>query len=283
MFYMNRYFFTLSICLYFIVNAVGQQAWTKDKGKYYAQVGTSILYYNSYINSETKSVLPLNRSFVDMSFSLYGEYGLTDFLTLSGQVPFKYSAGFDGKNNDVVDGSIAGFSNINLGLTARLFQKDGVVLSTKFKTALPISKYDNSTGLRTGFDATSYTPSLLFGVGAAAFFTSAEVGREFRNNGYTNRNFVAWQIGKFFDEKKYIFILGLEYLKSLGVSTHDDGKSKYTALYLSTQSYFSPTIKFGYNLKPHNTLWISAGFGLPGTDDIPASPGISISYSQNNF
>ncbi len=280
---MKRYFLSIAVLFSSLCQLLSQQAWTKDQGKYFAQVGSSILFYNSYINSETKSVLPLNRSFLDMSFSLYGEYGLTNYLTLSGQLPFKYSASFDGKDTNVKDGSIAGFSNINLGLTGRLFQKGGVVISTKVKTSLPVSKYDVETGLRTGFDATTFTPSFLIGVGAAKFFTSAEVGREFRNNGYTNRNFIAWQIGKFFHDKKYIFILGLEYLKSIGTSTHDDGTSKYTSLYLSTQSYLSPTLKFGYYVKPTNTLWFSVGFGLPGTDDIPASPGFSISYSKTNF
>lgn len=266
-----------------LLHLQGQQAWTKEKGKYFAQIGISALYYDHFINAETNNILPLNRSFLDMSLSLYGEYGLTDFLTLSGQVPFKYTNSFSGKDNNVMDGSIAAFSNINFSLTGRIFQKDGVVLSAKIKAGLPTGKYDAGTGLRTGFDATTYTPSLLAGVGAAQFFTSAEIGREFRNNGYTNRHFAAWQIGKFFDDKKYIFILSLEYLKTIGNSTYNDGKSIYTSLYLSSQSYLSPTLKFGYYIKPTNVLWLSAGFALQGTDDIPASPGISISFSKTNF
>jgi hypothetical protein len=280
---MQKPFFLFVLLFSSFCRLASQQAWTKDKGKYFAQIGTSVLFYNSYINSETSNILPLNRNFVDMSVSLYGEYGLTNYLTLSGQVPFKYSSSSGGKDNLIQDGSIAGFSNINLGLTGRLFQKGGFVFSTKIKTGLPFSKYDAKTGLRTGFDATTFTPSLLVGLGATKFFTSAEVGREFRNNGYTNRNFLAWQIGKFFHDKKYIFIIGLEYLKSIGTSTYDDANSKYTALYLSTQSYLSPTLKFGYYIKPTNTLWFSLGFGLPGTDDVPASPGISLSYSKTNF
>lgn len=241
------------------------------------------MYYDHYINAETNSILPLNRSFLDMSLSFYGEYGLTDFLTVSGQLPLKYSKSFSGKDNNVSDGTIVGFSNINFALTGRIFQKGGFVLSTKIRAGLPTGTYEANTGLRTGFDATSYTPSLLTGIGTAQFFTSAEFGREYRNNGYANRHFMAWQIGKFFDDKKYIFILGLEYLKTIGSSTYNDDKSIYTSLYLSTQSYLSPTLKFGYYIKPTNVLWLSAGFALKGTDDIPASPGISISFSKSNF
>jgi hypothetical protein len=276
---------SIPLFLLFLVTCLqiqGQQAWTKDKGKYFAQVGTSALFYNHYINAETNNILPLNRSFLDMSLSLFGEYGLADYLTVSGQIPFKYTTSFSGKDKNVEDGSIAAFSNINFALTGRIFQKGGVVLSAKIKAGLPTGKYDNITGLRTGFDASTYTPSLLAGIGTAQFFTSAEIGREFRNNGYTNRHFAAWQIGKFFDDKKYIFILGLEYLKTIGTPTYNDGKSIYTSLYLSTQSYLSPTLKFGYYIKPTSVLWLSAGFGLKGTDDVPASPGISVSFSKSN-
>jgi hypothetical protein len=259
-----------------------QQAWTKEKGKYFAQVGTSFLGYNSLIDAETKKIVPLNRDFVDMSASLYGEYGITDYLTVSGQIPFKYSASSKGVDKSIKDGSISGLSNINLMLTGRLFQKGGAVVSTKFRVGLPTGSYDDATGLRTGFDATTYAPSLLVGAGFSKFFTSAEFGREFRNNGYTNRNIIGWQIGKFFANRKFIGILAVEAYTTIGESKYDDKNSRATALYLSTQSYISPSLKFGYYVKPQSTVWLSVGVGLPGTDDIPASPGISISFSKTN-
>ncbi len=279
---MKQYFTILSIVLFSISHISGQQAWTKEKGKYFAQIGSSVLLYNKYINSQTKNTLPLNRDFVDMSLSLYGEYGITDYLTVMGQIPFKYSAGSNGTNTNVKDGSITGLSNINLALTGKIYNKDGIAISGKVRAGLPTATYKDDTGLRTGFDATTIAPSLLVGIGAKKFFTSAEFGREFRNNGYTNRNLLAWQIGKFFKGGKLLTILSLEVLKSLGTSTYDDANSKYTGLYLSTQSYVSPAIKLGYNLKNNNTIWFSFGAGLPGTDDIPASPGISLSFSHKN-
>ena len=260
----------------------GQQAWTRSKGKYFAQIGTSFLSYNSYIDNDTKSILPLGRDFVDMSVSLYGEYGLTDFLTVTGQLPFKYSASTKGQNSNVQDGSIFGLSNINLSLTGRLFQKGGAVVSTKVRASLPSGKYDDVTGLRTGFDATSIVPSLLFGLGASKFFTSLELGYEVRNNGYTNRTMLGFQIGKRFFKEKLIGIFGIEYYQSLGESTFNDKKSVYTGLYLSTQTFLSPNMKIGYYVTSSNTFWFSAGFGLYPTDDIPSSPGISLSFSHMN-
>jgi len=266
---------TLNVCF-------GQQAWTKEKGKFFAQIGTSALTYNAYIDSDTKENLPLERTFLDATVSLYGEYGITDYLTVTGQLPFKYTQSSKGKNANVQDGSISGLSNINLGLTARLYQHAGTVLSAKVKTLLPTGKYDDETGLRTGFDATTVAPSLMWGYGASKYFTSAEAGFELRSNGYTNRAMLSWQIGKFFANKKLLGIVGFEYLQSLGSSTYDDQKSKYTGLYLSTQTYLSPQVKIGYYVTPKSTLWFSIGAGLPPTDDIPASPGFSLSYSYSN-
>ena len=279
---MKQFLTTIFVLSLFANLALSQQAWTKAKGKYYGQLGTSFLAYNSYIDNDTKSILPLDREFVDMSFSLYGEYGITDYLTITGQLPFKYSSSTKGQNSNVQDGSIAGLSNINLSLTGRLYQKGGAVVSAKIRTSLPNSKYDERTGLRTGFDATTIAPSLLFGLGTEKFFTSAELGYEVRNNGYTNRTQFGFQIGKFFANRKWIGIFGVEYFQSIGDSTYDDQKSEFTGLYLSTQTFLSPNLKVGYYVKPNSTIWFSAGFGLYPTDDIPASPGISLSFSHNN-
>lgn len=278
---MRSYISTLAF-IFLTLSLHSQQAWTKTKGKYFGQIGTSFLAYNSYIDNDTKSILPLGRDFVDMSVSLYGEYGVTDYLTVTAQLPFKYSSSTAGQNSNVKDGSISGLSNINLALTGRLFQKGGAVVSAKLRTSLPTGKYDDATGLRTGFDATTIAPSLLFGLGASKFFTALEIGYEARNNGYTNRSMFGFQIGKRFFHEKLIGIFGIEYYQALGESTYDDKKSEFTGLYLSTQTFLSPNIKFGYYVTPNNTFWFSAGFGLYPTDDIPASPGISLSFSHMN-
>lgn len=267
--------------------AFGQQAWTKEKGKFYAQLGSSFLSYNQLLNGKTSPSewTSLNATFSDMTVQAYGEYGITDRITVSGQLPFRLLSVKDIKApNTITAGSLTALGNIQAAVTANFYNKDGVVVSGKANVGLPTAKYDAPTGLRSGFDALSVEPSLLLGFGHAKFFTSAELGYVYRNNNYSKRVHAAGQIGKFFGSKKKLLgILNVELMKSLDGGTYNDGNSVKTGLYLNNQSYLSPTVKLGYKATEKVTLWLSAGGGLaPITKNVAASPGLSFSVSYQN-
>ena len=263
---------------------IAQQAWTKPKGKYYAQFGASYLSYNSLLNG-TEPLIPLDKSFSDLTLQAYAEYGLTDKLMFSAAVPFKVMSSFNTtKPNAASEGSLAAFSNIQAALTANFYNKDGIVISGKALVGLPTTRFDALTGLRSGFDATTITPSVLVGFGHAKFFTSGEIGYAVRNNNYSDRFIMAGQIGKFFGaNKRSLGIINLELMKRINNGTHDDGNSNLTGLYLDKQSYLSPTIKYGYKVTSKMTTWVSIGAGLGEvTKNIAASPGLSFSLSYEN-
>jgi hypothetical protein len=272
------------ICLLFCICTLtyAQQAWTKEKGKFFSQVGISTLAFNSIIDNDLGKFRPINRDITDITIGLYGEYGLFDGLTLSGQIPFKSVSSANGNVTEAQNGSLSGLSNINLGLTARLYQNGGAVVSGKMRTNLPTATYDVATGLRTGFDATSFIPSVLFGLGADKFFLSGELGYEIRNNGYANRTLAGFQIGKFFINRKLLAIFNFDLAYTLEGGTYDDAKSEFTGLYLSDQTYLSPGVKLGYYFTPKVALWGSIGVGLPPTNNVGASPGFSLSFSYSN-
>ncbi len=283
----------ITLCILLIISILmseksfAQQAWTKEKGKFYAQIGASYLTYNQLLNGETstKSWTKLNADFTDMTVQAYGEYGVTNRITLSAQLPFRL---LSSKNviqpNTISEGSLTALGNIQAAVTGNFYNKDGIVISGKVNVGLPTAKFDAKTGLRSGFDATSVEPSILVGYGHAKFFASGEAGYVLRNNNYSNRTHVAAQIGKFFGKnKKLMGIFNIELLKSGSDGTYDDGTSIKTGLYLDEQSYLSPTFKFGYKANPKVTLWLSAGGGLPPiTKNIAASPGLSFSVSYQN-
>ncbi len=268
-------------------NSFAQQAWTKEKGKFYAQIGASFLSYDQLLNGKAnpKDYTPLNAKFTDMTIQTYGEYGLTNRITLSGQVPLKLLSSSDVKlPNTIKEGSLSALSNIQAAVTANFYNKNGIVVSGKANIGLPTAKFDAPTGLRSGFDAWSVEPSVLMGFGHAKFFASGELGYVLRTNNYSNRIHFAAQIGKFFGKKKKMMgIFNLELMKSGDNGTYNDATSLQTGLYLDKQSYFSPTLKFGYKTNDKITLWLSAGGGLaPITKNIAASPGLSFSISYQN-
>jgi hypothetical protein len=289
----NNFIFMKKIFLLLIINLLclnlnqAQQAWTKEKGKFYSQIGASFLTYNQLLNGKTspKEWTNLNANFSDMTLQAYGEYGLTNRLMLSAQLPLRLLSVKDVQApNTVQAGNLTALGNIHAALTANFYNKNGIVLSGKANVGLPTAKYDAATGLRSGFAATSFEPSLLAGFGHAKFFASGEAGYVLRNNGYSNRIHVAGQIGKFFGKnKKLLTILNVELMKSGDNGTYDDGNSIKTGLYLDKQSYLSPTLKFGYKTTTKTMLWLSVGSGLaPITKNVAASPGLSLSFSYQN-
>jgi hypothetical protein len=268
-------------------NTVAQQAWTKEKGKFYAQIGASYLGYNQLLNGKISPSewTSLNAQFTDMTLQAYAEYGLTNHIMVSGQLPFKVLSSKEiVQPNTITEGSLAALSNIQAAVTANFYNQDGIVLSAKTNIGFPTAKFDAPTGLRSGVDAWSAEPSLLAGFGHAKFFASGELGYVLRGNGYSNRIHAAGQIGKFFGKKKKILgIVNVELMKSRDDGTYDDATSSKTGLYLDKQSYLSPTLKLGYKTTDKVTLWLSAGGGLaPITKNIAASPGLTFSISYQN-
>ncbi len=277
----------LTISIVVLQPSFAQQAWTKEKGKYYTQIGASYLSYSQLLNGKTNPSdwTSLNANFTDMTLQAYGEYGITDKIMVSAQVPFKLLSSKNVKQpNTITEGSLLALSNLQTAITANFYNKDGIVISGKTNICFPTAKFDAPTGLRSGFDSWSVEPSLMAGLGHAKFFSSGEIGYVWRNNGYSHRIHAAAQIGKFFGAKKKILgILNLELMKSTEKGTYNDASSAKTGLYLDKQSYLSPTLKFGYKTNDKVTLWLSSGFGLTSiTKNVAASPGLSFAISYQN-
>ena len=284
---MKKLFILLTISILGLNAIQAQQAWTKEKGKFYGQIGTSYLTYKQLLNGKTKPSewTSINGKITDITVQAYGEYGITDRLTVSAQLPIRLISIKDIVAPTTLSaGSLTSLGNIQAALTANFYNKEGIVISGKANVALPTAKYNAPTGLRTGFDATSVEPSLLIGLGRAKFFASGEFGYVFRTNGYSNRIHAAAQIGKFFGKnKKILGIVNIELAKSGTNGTYNDGNSTKTGLYLDKQDFLAPTFKFGYKATPKVTLWASVGSGVaPFTKNIAASPGLSFSVSYQN-
>jgi hypothetical protein len=261
-----------------------QQAWTKEKGKFYSQIGTSFLSYDALLN-EGKEFIPINRTVNDITIPIYAEYGITNRFMVSAQLPLKMTSVSNvGNANIGKDGSLIGLSNIQTALTANLVKKNGFVVSVKGAIDFPTAQFDIKTGLRTGFDATTISPSLLAGYGHAKFFTSAEMGYAIRNNAHSNRTFVMAQVGTFFGKNKnFIAILGTDYVQSSNKGTYDDASSAFTGLYLDKQSYLAYHLKIAYKITPKIKVWLATGTGVGSVNkNVAATPSYSLSISYQN-
>jgi hypothetical protein len=264
--------------------AHAQQAWTKEKGKFYSQIGASFLTYNS-LHNQGKEFIALNRTVSDRTLQGYVEYGILNRLMVSAQLPLKLtSVSNSGNVNIGGNGSLTGLGNIQTALTANLWNKNGISVSVKGAIDFPTAQFDIKTGLRTGFDATTIAPSLLAGYGHSKFFTSAEIGYAVRNNDYSNRTFANAQLGGFFGKKKrFLGILAAEYMQSANTGTYYDASSLFTGLYVDRQGYMSINLKMAYKITSKMKVWLATGGGIGGLNNyVGVTPSYSLSISYQN-
>lgn len=278
---MERLLKVLLIAALFVVQTGFSQAWLKKAGEGYAQIGFSTLTGKSIYNG-TEEELGLNRTLVDNTIQLYGEYAVSDKFTVITSIPYKLiSTGEEvlegGYLTDTLPaGSKNGLGNITLSGVYGLKQMGSVVASLELKTTLFTSSVDENLGIRTGYQAWGIAPTIHLGRGGK-YFTSLDLGTNFRTNGYSTQIQSQFQVGRQFKDKIYaILLFGLQ--ASLEDGDAADGNSRHTGLYTNDISYFYPALKFGYALTDNINAWAFMGGGLWGVDVIRA-PSFSFSLS----
>jgi hypothetical protein len=290
---MKKFLITLIISILYSKIIFAQQAWTSPKGKFYSQLGFTHLVYDGYSIANQFEIEPLNRRIVHHSLQGYLQYGITDKLMLTAVAPFSITSSEkikDPQPAGLTDGKLNAFSNLQAGLTYKIYEKNGIVTSAKMNMILPTAKKDLITGLRSGDDAFGVAPSLLAGYGHAKFFTSAEIGYTYRTNNYSGQTLANFQIGKHFGKKKkWLGILHADLRLSAKNGTYDDGNTKYTATYLNNLSYVAYGMKFGYKITPKMMFWTAIRFWATNaadigsrTDDLGLFPGLTFSVSYQN-
>lgn len=274
----------LSLLLYGL-NLEAQQVWTQQKGEGYFQIGSSLLSYSAIHIGDFKSA-NIPRPITEIILSSYGEYGLSDDFMLTLMVPYHFvSSGdlaADWNGLAPKKGDLAALGNINLGATYKIYQKNGVVVSSKLAIGLKSAKQEPLTGLNTGFDAFNITPLILAGIGTSRIFASAETGIHLLGNGYLPRFIFNAQIGKrLLMNKQLLGILGFSSSTTLGSPSEDDIKQLdenaiLTGLYVNKQSYYALNLKLGYDLTEKGTIWLSAAGGA--AENIGRNVAYSISF-----
>ncbi len=283
----NQFFITI-LMLFSIYQLAAQQAWTQKQQEAYIQLGTSFFNYSTtYDDGFNAADIP--RPISETIISLYAEYGITNTLTVTATLPVHFISsgnldeswmGFSPEK-----GNISNLGNPSIALTYNFYKKNNLVLSSKLTSTLNTSKYDAATGLRTGFDASIFSPTILIGIGTNTFFASAETGFSFLTNNYANRYIFNAQIGKdFTPNKKITGILAISSSVALGNPSDTeniiiDENAIYTALYQNEQTYYAATLKAGYKITTNLSVWLSAAGGI--AKNLGRAGVYSISFGYN--
>lgn len=259
-FYYISVIFLLFFC-FSIQKSKAQSAWTKKKGELFSQISyTTIPDYSEIFNDNDYIT---SRSITDNTIQLYGEYGLNDNLTVLVNVPFKLiKTGAAIENStlplSIVETSKTGLGNIQIGLKRNIY-KGKFVLSGQLNIEANTSVFDLDSGIRTGYNAWTFTPTINIGKGYSDYYFQGFTGIDIRTNSYSS-NFRAGVEFGLTSIKKTILIVFVDVVESLNNSDVVlPATSLETALYINNQEYAAYGLKGLYSFT--EKFGVSGGFG----------------------
>lgn len=277
-----KFFLIVISIIFFHFNQSWAQAWTRSQGGGYAQLGLSTITYASLYGDGDIDDIELNREVTDRTLQLYGEYGLTDKLTISTSIPLKLLE----TNEDLEtssffptpleSGDLTALGNVSVAGIYKLPQTKNWVATAKLRLDMNTASYEEETGLRTGFDAWGIAPSLNGGYGSKYFFATSEVGLNLRTNNYSHQFFANFQAG--INLNQLVFLIStLEVLQSFENGNFDDGNAVQTGLYLNDIQFIAFVNKIGVFPIKNLGLWASVGGGRGNL--VARSPSLSFAVS----
>lgn len=213
-----------------------QSPWTQEKGKFYTQLSfTTIANYDEVFGDPDYET---DREITDNTLQLYGEYGISSKTTLLLNLPIKLISTGDVVNGNafITEDSKTAFGNISVGLRHQFYTKKWII-SGQLNVEANTGSFDMSSGIRTGHDAWTLTPTLNIGRSFDSFYVQAFTGIDLKTNNYSNNFKIGGEIGT--KVHTNIWLIGFVDI----VNSLNDGDINLplsnlgTALYVNNQEY----------------------------------------------
>jgi hypothetical protein len=252
-------------CLLFLflssVNQVGAGAWTQKRAQGFYKLSFRLIRADRFYEPTGNKIdIP---TLSDYTTTFYGEYGVTDWLTLVANVPVFKRITLNkqvGSNSGFVffeGDSKSGVADSEVGVRFGLLRGGGSVLSIEVLFGLPIGDDSQTNGLLTGDGEFNQLIKAQFGHSfyPVPLYFSGEFGINNRTKGYSDEWYYAAEIGYTFSNK---FLVSF---KLRGVESRKNGNDTVVGgmggLFANNQSYlsFGPEVSYIIN----ETFGISAG------------------------
>ena len=204
------------------------------------------------------------REILDQTLQFYGEYGMGNKTTLVYNLPVKHI--HVGNFNNAYEGSASlqagtmwGLSNIMVGVRQSLYS-DLFNMAIEFQVQAPTGMYDDSMGVRTGYDAWSFYPTLNFGKGLGNFYIKMHIGSQLRTNDYTHNLTTGVEAGYRFFQRLWVMAFLNGQVSWRNGDRVDLINNRATGLYLNDQEFVAFGLKLiGEVVK--DRFGITFGFG----------------------
>lgn len=233
---------SIKILFLFIgISVFSQSPWTQEKGSFYTQLSyTSIPNYNALYGDPDYNTFG---EISDNTVQLYTEYGFSDKTSFIVNLPLKLISINDFENPLVdctgdcsQDFNKTALGNLEIGLKHNFYKKNWI-LSGQFSIEANTSSYDAASGIRTGYNAFTFTPLLLSGRSFGKTYVQSFIGANIRTNDYSSNFKVGAEIGH--KIVKRIWLIGFVDI----VKSFENGnimlptENTFTGLYVNDQDY----------------------------------------------
>lgn len=250
-----KYLVSFFIFLFLFLGSKSQSPWVNPEKAYYIQLSYSTIpEYNSLFNGK-EDAFQTSRYIQDKTIQLYGEYGLSNKLTLITSIPFKLLK--SGNLNPMADFELQdippastnnALGNVQLSIKYKLLDKKWVAAG-QLRIELPaIVSNSSSSGLIPGYDAFSFAPILTIGGGWNKFYGYYWLSGIIRTNNYSEYLNTGIE-GGWKPYKGFWVIIYSELLHSFNNGNRSlPPPEKQFGLYSNDLEYFSYGLKFLYEV-----------------------------------
>ncbi len=238
--------------------------WPTGKGNGYFQPGFTTKnwsgrYEGTYANTIFRD---LNRQVNETNLTFYGEYGLSNKLTLVLDAYYRFqstgseilSATENPFATTLPSGTLAGLGNPGAMIKYH-FKLGSLAMATYGKLQFNASNSNSTIGLQTDYNATAATIGMYIGQGYEKSYWSFDVGFNARNSNYAESILGNFQYGYAIRPKTYL-IFDVNYMISLENGTNEPGNFAQTATYIDNQGYVA------YGAKIYSKLYENFSFNM---------------------
>ncbi len=257
------------VVLFFLAffRAYTQSPWVRNPKEAYMQLSFNTIDNYTSLFQDSNKTQSLQRELSDNTFQLYAEYGLIDRLSLKASVPIKWQQSKGFVNNfttsNLSSGSSLALGNIELGAKYNLIDKP-LLISFNIDIILPVSHFQETTGISSGYNAFSFLPAISIGYGHSRFYLFTALGTAFRTNNYSG--YLRWETEVGIRVYKNIYIA----FHLIDINSYKNGSvalranQVLTGFYVNDQEFFVGTLKAIIGFKKWGITVSSTSAGFSG-------------------
>jgi hypothetical protein len=269
------------ILLISIINPVwAQSPWLQEKNTLLTQISFNVIpeYHQLYLNSG--KTYTTERNLKDNTLQAWIGYGFSEKTGFQLILPIKYlNAGDlvekDTQTAQTTSGSLQAFGNIALIWKQKLLHQSWL-LTSHLIAELPTAKYQDDSGLRSGYDAGSISAALSTGRGFGLIYLYAYLGIGYRSNDYSGFYTGGFEVGYQFARSISVATV-INVLQSLQNGTRQDPVNNIlTGLYVDNQEYIAWGLKVFGPIIPDKFGYSAAMFGAVNGNFVAKSPALNL-------